>query len=35
VIAVYVSDSTADERTREAVIAKIAKAVFDRWRSID
>jgi len=29
-IAVYVSDSPADEKTREAVIAKIAKAVWDR-----
>ncbi|HTH51003.1 MAG TPA: class A beta-lactamase [Pyrinomonadaceae bacterium] len=31
-IAVFVSDSPADEKTREAVIAKIAKAAFDRWR---
>lgn len=30
-IAVYVSDSPADEKTREAVIAKIAKACWDRW----
>lgn len=30
-IAVFVSDSSADEKTREAVIAKIAKAVWDRW----
>lgn len=30
-IAVYVSDSPADEKTREAVIAKIAKAAWDRW----
>ena len=30
-IAVFVSDSPADERTREAVIAKIAKAAWDRW----
>lgn len=30
-IAVFVSDSRADEKTREAVIAKIAKAVWDRW----
>lgn len=30
-IAVFVSDSTADERTREAVIAKIAKAAWERW----
>ena len=28
-IAVFVSDSPADVATREAVIAKIAKAVFD------
>jgi hypothetical protein len=32
-IAVFVSDSSADEKTREAVIAKIAKAVWDRWNS--
>ena len=31
VIAVLVSDSPADEKTREAVIAKIAKAAWDRW----
>lgn len=30
-IAVFVSDSPADEATREAVIARIAKAVWDRW----
>lgn len=30
-IAVFVSDSPADEKTREAVIAKIAKAIWDRW----
>ncbi len=30
-IAVFVSDSPADEKTREAVIAKIAKAVWDAW----
>jgi beta-lactamase class A len=30
-IAVYVSDSRADERTREGIIAKIAKAAWDRW----
>ena len=30
-IAVFVSDSPADEKTREAVIAKIAKAVWDNW----
>jgi beta-lactamase class A len=31
-IAVFVSDSPADERTREGVIAKIAKAAWDRWQ---
>lgn len=31
VIAVFVSDSPADEKTREAVIARIAKAAWDRW----
>lgn len=30
-IAVFVSDSPADEMAREAVIAKIAKACWDRW----
>ncbi len=30
-IAVFVSDSPADEKTREAVIAKIGKAVWDKW----
>jgi beta-lactamase class A len=30
-IAVFVADSPADEKTRDAVIAKIAKAVWDRW----
>jgi len=30
-IAVFVSDSAADEKIREAVIAKIAKAAWDRW----
>ena len=30
-IAIFVSDSPADEKTREAVIAKIAKAVWNRW----
>ena len=30
-IAVFVSDSPADEKTRESAIAKIAKAVWDRW----
>lgn len=30
-IAVFVSDSPTDEKTREAVIAKIAKVVWDKW----
>lgn len=30
-IAVFVGDSSADEATRESVIAKTAKAVFDTW----
>ncbi len=30
-IAVFVGDSRADEKTREAVIAKIAKAAWDKW----
>jgi beta-lactamase class A len=30
-IAVFVSDSPADEATREGVIAKVAKAVWDSW----
>jgi beta-lactamase class A len=30
-IAVFVKDSPADEATREATIAKIARAAFDRW----
>src|SRR5207253_8196592 len=30
-IAVFVSDSPVDEATREGVIAKIAKAVWDKW----
>ncbi len=30
-IAVFVSDAPTDEKTREAVIAKIAKAVWDKW----
>ena len=30
-IAVFVADSPADEKTREEVIAKIAKAVWDKW----
>lgn len=31
VIAVFVADSPADEKTREGVIAKIAKAAWDKW----
>ena len=30
-IAVFVSDSTADEKTRDTIIAKIAKAAWDKW----
>lgn len=30
-IAVFVSDSPADEKTREETIAKIAKAAWDKW----
>jgi beta-lactamase class A len=30
-IAVFVKDSTADEATREATIANIARACRDRW----
>jgi beta-lactamase class A len=30
-IAVFVSDSPTDEATREAVIAKVARAVWDKW----
>jgi beta-lactamase class A len=30
-VAVFVSDSTADERTREGVIAKVAGAAWDCW----
>jgi beta-lactamase class A len=30
-IAVFVSDSPTDEKTRESVIAKIAKAIWDAW----
>ena len=30
-IAVFVSDSRADEKTRELVIAKIARAAWDNW----
>ena len=31
-IAIFVADSPADEATREGVIAKIAKAVWDKWK---
>jgi beta-lactamase class A len=30
-IAVFVGDSRADEETREAVIARMAKAAWDTW----
>jgi Beta-lactamase class A len=30
-VAVFVSDSPADEKTREAVIARIARAAWDKW----
>jgi len=30
-VAVFVADSPADEATRESVIAKIARAVWDKW----
>ena len=30
-IAVFVGDSPADEKTRDAVIAKMAKAAWDKW----
>jgi beta-lactamase class A len=30
-VAVFVTDSKADEATREAVIARIARAAWDRW----
>lgn len=30
-IAVFVGDSPADEKTRESVIARIAKAAWDKW----
>ncbi|MFT3746103.1 MAG: class A beta-lactamase [Pyrinomonadaceae bacterium] len=33
-IAVFVSDSPADEKTREAVIAKVAKAFWNRWANL-
>ena len=32
-IAVFVSDSKANDATREEVIAKVAKAAWDKWRS--
>ena len=31
IIAVFVTDSPADEATREAVIAKVARAAWDKW----
>ena len=31
-VAVFVSDSKADEATREGVIANVAKAIWDYWR---
>lgn len=30
-IAIFVSDSTADDNTRDAVIAKLARTAFDHW----
>ena len=30
-VAVFVADSKADEATREGIIARIARAVWDRW----
>ncbi len=30
-IAIFVADSAADEKTRESIIARIAKAAWDRW----
>ena len=30
-VAVFVADSKADEATREAVIARVARAAWDRW----
>jgi len=30
-IAVFVSDSAADEATRDAVIAKISRVAWDYW----
>jgi len=32
-VAVFVSDSRADEATRAAVIARIARAAWDRWQA--
>jgi len=31
-VAVFVSDSPADDKTRDVVIAKIAKAAYEKWR---
>ena len=31
-VAVFVTDSTADEKTREATIAKITKVLWDHWK---
>jgi beta-lactamase class A len=33
-VAVFVADSRADEATREAVIARIARAAWDRWSTL-
>jgi beta-lactamase class A len=33
-IAVFVGDSSADEKTRESVIAKIARAVWEKWSGV-
>jgi hypothetical protein len=30
----FVNDSKADEATREAVIARIARAAWDRWSAL-
>ncbi len=30
-VAVFVADSQADEATREGVIARVARAAWDRW----
>jgi len=32
-VAIFVSDSTADERTRESIIARSAEAIWKRWAS--